>query len=525
MNQKGFAPIVIILILAIVFTLGVSGYYLETKSQSTVLHQPPVTQIANVLHSPKPSPAQDKNNNDFFFFSIPKPTKDLSIYQLPNDMHPRNVIQYQESLWFAGDGSLVEYDTKSGNIKSYSDYTKANCDSNVVLSNNFLFTSCHTDNIQDALGYTEKLEGKIYAGHYSIFEINPQTHQVEHIFTDKEGLKNRYNYTLVADDNTVWVQTFNGIGKIDATTNKVSFFNAPEIDLSFGIGQILPNKDFVWAYTVDQGLTLFNKTTQSWKQFTSSEVIGRPNYHRLDTVPFDNPIKLIPGGLQIGLWAGDQAQNNCIVRNYDYVTKQWTTASSQQIRYLTQCESLLKSQFPKEAVYTKFDSNGLTQIQLPGSSITYQIDGRDNYILSPMIVGKRYLLTSATIDTIDDKTPFRQILIKLGSRLEENVLYTDLSAYQGLVYFLIDSDGSLALVIDSACGGQGCTGDQKAWFVNLKSGKIIKTYTNSDGLPNGDTLTDLNMSREGDLLLIKNKQGDPVFSINVKNSNLSVLKK
>lgn len=510
--KKGFAQILILGLVVAVFVLA-GAYYLKRNLKPTASTQTPPT----ISQNPQ------VNSSDFFFFSIPKPYQSLTVYQLPNNMNPRNVVQYNDSLWFAGDGSLVEYDTKSGKLVSYSDMTKANCDSNVVIANNSLFTSCHTDNIQDAFGHTEQLTSEIYTGHYSVYKINPSTHLVEHVFTDKDGLQNRYNYNLVADGDTVWAQTFKGIGRIDAKTDSVSFFTTPQIDITFGIGRIIPDKDFVWAWSADKGLALFNKTTQSWQQFTDSDVIGRPTTYRLDARPFNNPVKLISGGLQIGLWAGDNAQNNCLVRQYDYSTKQWTTVSSQQIQYVYQCEDALKQQFPQESTYTTTDSSGLTQIQLPGSSKQYQLDGRDNYILSPMVGNKRYVLTSATVDVIDDSSPFRQILVKLGGLPSSDVSYGDPSAYEGLVGFFIDPNSSLAVVTDSACGGQGCSGKEKVWLIDLKLGKINKTYTKADGI-NGEQLSELSMNSEGDLLVIKDKNSQPLFNINTTDYNLALIK-
>lgn len=518
-DQSGtiIIAVVVIFILAVV---GAAGYYLlgKNKLNSSV----PGTNTNNqssssITQTPKTAP------NNFFLFSIPKPISNLSILNLPNTASIRNVIPFKDSLWFAGGGNLVEYDTKSGKLVSYSDMTKVNCDSNIVMANNFLFTSCRSDNIEDAFGHTEQLTSKIFTGHYSIYKINPSTHEVEHVFSDKDGLLNRYNYNLVSDGDTVWVQTFEGIGRIDAKTNAVSFYTTPQIDITFGIGKIIPDKDFVWAWSADKGLALFNKSTQSWQQFMDADVTGRPVAYRLDARPFNNPVKLVSGGLQIGLWAGDNAQNNCVVRQYKYITKQWTTVSQQQMKYVTQCEDALKPQFPQDPTYTTVDSDGLTQIQLPDANKRYQIDGRNNYILSPVLDNKRYILTGSTIDVIDDSSSFRQILVKLGTLPLSGVSYGDPTAYESMVNFLIDSTSSLAVVVDPDCAGQGCHGGQKAWLVDLKAGKVNKTYTTkADNLPSGDSLFNLSMSREGNLLVIKDKNGKSLFNIDTTDYSLTL---
>lgn len=519
MNQKGFSPVLIItFILAVLLILGFGAYYLGEKNNPfPLILSPSSDQIPS-----ETSITQDNENNGFFLFSIPKPVKDLTIFQLPNNMTPRNVVSYKDSLWFAGSGSLVEYDTKSGKLLSYSDLTKANCDSNVVVASGFIFTSCHTDNIEDAFGHTEQLTSKIYTGHYSVFKINPLTRQVEHIFIDKDGLQNRYNYNLVADGDIVWLQTFKGIGRIDAKTNKVSFYPESQIGISFGIGSIIPDKEYVWAYSADTGLTIFDKATEIWKKFTNEEIIGKTGYRGFDAQPFGNPVKLVLGGLQVGMYVGDKASDNCLIRKYDYATKQWSTTMAQQVKYVSNCEDILKSSFDPPPTYTTKDQNGLTQIKLPGSNKVYELDGRDNYILSPMLGDKRYILTSATVDVIDDSSPFRQILVKLGGLPSSGVSYGDPSAYEGLINFLVDSDSSLAVVTDSACGGQGCSGREKVWLVDLKAGKINRVYTKTDGI-NGEQLLNLSMNKVGDLLIIKDKNEKQLFNINTINNKLTPL--
>lgn len=484
MNQKGFAPILIIFLLIIILVIGVGAYLLGTKKNPIIPQQP-----QGINTSSTPPTSQNNTDNDFFFFSIPKPIKDLTVYQLPNDMNPRNVVQYKDSLWFAGDGSLVEYDTKSGKLASYSNMTKTNCDSNVVMANNFLFTSCHTDNIEDAFGHTEQLTSKIYTGHYSVFKINPLTHQIEHVFTDKDGLQNRYNYTLFADGDTVWIQTFKGIGRINATTNQVKFYTnelgIPGSTLS--ISWMLVDQNYVWAAIganvgSQGGLSMYDKKTQTWKAFSVRDLKD----YTFDRFDLEAGFKTIPSGIQIAFRDGNlETSDRLVEKQYNYQTGQWKKVNIERPASGAQSESTrqyIAATYPPPFNYQKVDQFGLTQLQLPDSNQTYQLDGRNNYILSPVIGNKRYILTSATIDVIDDSSPFRQILTKLGSLPSSGVSYGDPSAYEGLVNFLIDSDNSLAVVADSACGGQGCSGKEKVWLIDLKSAKIDKIYTKVDGI-------------------------------------------
>lgn len=528
-NQSGtiIIAVVIIFILAVV---GAAGYYLLSKNKLSTSN--PLTNTSN-QSVPSVSQAQKTALNDFFLFSIPKPISNVSILNLPNTASIRNVVSFKDSLWFAGGGNLVEYDTKSGKLVSYSDMTKVNCDSNVVIANNFIFTSCHSDNIEDAFGHTEQLTSKIFTGHYSIYKINPSTHEVEHIFNDKDGLLNRYNYNLVSDGDIVWVQTFKGIGKIDARINNVKFYTN-ELGIlgsTLSVRTMFVDKDYVWV-AIDAnvgsqgGLSMYDKKTQTWKAFQVNDLKD----NSLDRFDLEAGFKSIPGGIQIAFGDGDMktadySVDRLVEKQFNYKTGKWTKVGIDRPASGAQSESTrqyVRSTYPSTPKYITTDQYGLTQLRLPESNQLYQLDGRNNYILSPMVGDKRYILTSATIDVIDDSSSFRQILVKLGTLPSSGVSYGDPTAYEGLVSFLVDPSSSLALVVDTGCGGQGCKGGQKAWLVDLKVGKINKVYTTeTDNLPNGDLLYNLSMSREGNLLVIKDKNGNPLFNIDATNYNLT----
>lgn len=528
-NQSG-TIIVVIAVIFILAVVGVLGYYLLGKNKLNTSIPGTNTNnqsVPSITQTPKTAP------NDFFLFSIPKPISNLSILNLPNTASIRNVIPFKDSLWFAGGGNLVEYDTKSGKLVSYSDLTKVNCDSNVVMANNFLFTSCHSDNVEDAFGHTEQLTSKIFTGHYSVYKINPSTHEVEHIFNDKDGLQNRYNYTLFTDGDTVWIQTFKGVGRINTTTNQVKFYTN-ELDIpgsTLSISWMLVDQNYVWvaigANVGSQGgLSMYDKKTQTWKAFNVHDLKDYST-NRFD---LEAGFKSIPGGVQIAFRDGNlDTSDRLVEKQYNYQTGQWTKINIERPASGAQSEATrqyIKATYPSPFNYQKVDQFGLTQLQLPNSNQVYQLDGRNNYILSPMVGDKRYILTSATVDVIDDSSAFRQILVKLGSLPSSGVSYGDPTAYEGLVSFFVDSSSSLAVVVDPDCAGQGCKGGQKAWLIDLKTGKVNKVYTTkSDNLPTGDLLYNLSMSREGNLLVIKDKSGKLLFNIDTTNYSLSLPQK
>ena len=520
-NQKqpvssGISKTLIIVFIAIVFLVGIGIFVLETrKNKSTEQYNQQTTIV-----SPTMSKIQRTNLNDFFFFSIPKPIKDLTLSNLPDDGSLKNVVKVDDHLWLAGSGSLVEYDTKSGKIISYSDPLKANCDSNAIFVNKYIYTSCRINN-DDAFGGIRYNRSRIFIGGYAVFKINPKTHIVEKIFSKDNGLLNAFNYTLVADKNTVWIQTFKGIGRIDTKTNKVFFYPDSQIDIAFGAGKIISDKEYVWAYSLDKGVgfALFDKAAQTWHKFSHTEVIGITDYSGgLQILPFGNATRLVQGGLQVGMYAGNQATDNCMIRRYDYATKHWSTSMAQQVKYDSKCEDLLKPQFPADISFTNMDQSGLIQIQLPGDNKTYKLDGRNNLFLSPVINNKRYILTTATIDTIDNINPFSQILVKLGSTTNERS-----------AGFLVDPGDTEAIVINyPECPGEAdhniCRRLEKIWLVDLSAGKVLKIYTQADNIPFRyplGVLSELQMTKQGNNIIINDATGKEVMSINSVNYALT----
>lgn len=526
LNRSGIVMIAVAVIV-ILGILGVVAYYLfvgENNSRTDNSTSQPPSQI---------SQSPQVTSNDFFYFSIPKPIANISIKDLPNNGNPMNVVKFNDSLWFAGDGSVIEYDVKEGKLASYSKPTKANCVSNVILVANYLFTSCMMKDIQE---YSSIYSGKPdWDARYAIFKINPSTHEVEHMFTPKDGLLNTSNYYLYPDGDIVWVVTEGGVGKIDAKTNAVKFYTnelgIPGSTLS--VRTMLVDKDYVWvainANVGSQGgLSMYDKKTQTWKSSHVNDLKDKS----LDRFDLEAGFKPIPGGIQIAFRDGDMQTadypvDRLVEKQYNYQTGKWTKVGTDRPASGAQSEvtrQYVLSTYPSTPKYTTTDQSGLTQLRLPESNQIYQLDGRNNYILSPLVGDKRYILTSATIDVIDDSSPFRKILLKLGALPSSSVSYGDPSAYEGLVSFLIDSNSSLAVVTDSSCGGWGCSGDEKVWLIDLKAGKINRTYTKADGI-NGESLYKLSMVKEGDLLVVKDKDGISLFNINATNSNLTILKK
>lgn len=528
---KFYLPWIAILIFVIV-VVGAIGYIWKTSNNFSARNNNQPTQA--------PQAEKKKTADNFFFFSIPKPIENITLFDLPNTS-PDHILKINDSLWFTGIVSIVEYDTKNGKLVSYSDPKRANCGGgDMLLVNGFIFAACRIDNIEDAFGTTRVLDTKLFTGHYGIYKINPSTHQVEYIFSKADGLLNGYNYRLYEDGDYIWIATFNGVGRINTLTNKVDFyteelgFKTSSRAITYSVYPIIVDKDYVWAWGISSvesqgGIAMFNKATSKWKAFGPTDLQEyEPVRVDLESSRKGSAIKLIPGGIQIAFRDGDIGQFDRLVeKQYSYASEKWVKISEQPAtgKYYEKVSKYLESAYDyPSSDFERINQNGLFQLREVSSGRVYELDGRDNYILSPVIADKRYILTNGSIDVIDNVSDFRQILVKLGERIDAYSSYGDLEGYDDLVKFLINPESLLAVVLDSACGGMDCGDTQSAWLIDLKNRKLVKKYTKSDGLPRGYLfIQELSIDKDGDLLIIKDKNGKSVFDINIKTQVLNDL--
>lgn len=493
------------------------------------------------------SPADQKQVNDFFFFSIPKPVKDVSFLELPNDATPRSVIKIENSLWFSGDGSIIEYDIKSGKLVSYTNPKKANCNDyndDMVFVSGYLYVVCRIDNIEDAFGTTRILESPLFTGHQGVVKIDPKKHTLVHIYSKADGLLNGYNYKLYPDGDMIWVSTFNGLGRINTKTDHVDFYtNALGFDKtsnarSYDVWGIKVDKNTVWAWVSANadsqgGIAVFDKAKNVWQAFGPKELTDT-NQQRIDFEFSENgqAIKLIPGGIQVAFRESrpgpdGSSEDFLVEKAYLYATGKWTKLpGDRQATGSTYEETAnhVKATYPPSKKFKIIEQEGLAQIQMVGNDTIYEIDGRNNLVLSQMIDSKRYILTNATIDIIDDAIPFRQILIKLGEKITDESQYSFSGDTNPNIQFLIDPETLFGVIVAlTPCGGGDglCEENKKIWLVNLKEKSVVKVYpAKTNTLPHEQALTELSLKKEGTILIVTGNDGKDKFTIDTNTSTL-----
>lgn len=129
------------------------------------------------------------------------------------------------------------------------------------------------------------------------------------------------------------------------------------------------------------------------------------DFERIDL----NGLKLIPGGIQIGFRDGNIGQfEKFVEKQYLYNTGTWDKVNTDTIAtgaQATKTFAYIDQTYPERfKEYDKENNDGFSDLVLPDTNEVFQVNGRDNDIVSPVIDGTRYVLTNASIDIIDDSS-------------------------------------------------------------------------------------------------------------------------
>lgn len=464
------------------------------------------------------------DSTPFLSTALPRPLEDLTLTDIPAYFDVTNAVQDGETIWFAGNGFILEYDiAKKMVTASTVKKTSGHC-IDVVLAGGFLYAACDVRGIDQ---YKDAFKGFENSAHnYAVFKVDPKTRSTVKIVTPKDGLRGVVGYRLVADAADVWVTSQGGVGRILATGH-VSFYDR-ELAIAGAApttGSVLIDGNHVWVTslaTTDSkgGISMFDKNSGTWLGFDPDNLQERER----DKIDVEG-LKTIPGGIQIAFRDGRISGTIRLVEKlYNYSSGSWTKINDMPTTGdggIATYDYVQKT-YPQPLVHTAIGTDGLSQLRLPSTGQTFPTNGRRSYILTPQHNGKRYLLTSATIDVLEDSSPFNRTLIKLGEGIQLHQSFPNPLQYQNLVQFPIEPERMRALVIDMACDTRiGCTDKQKVWLVGLTEGKLLRTYTAADGVPNGKLLSGVTLTSDGTTLTAHNKLGMKVFMINIATNHLT----
>lgn len=454
-------------------------------------------------------------SGDFFRSSVPKPIDTLALTDLPSLRNVSNVVKNGNRMWVASDGHIIEYDTTQNEIELYSDPQKTGICTDIAFAANKLYAACNVRGIKE---YEDAYKGVTSDEHFAIFRINPETRAIERVFTFKDGLKNTTTYKLTPDTDGVWVSTGDGFANISAGTGTVRFFDK-QLGIPgtrFATDVVLVDGDSIWVEVLPNddskgGIALFNKKTNTWKPFGPDELQDREK----DKIDIE-ALKLVPGGAQIAFRDGRiDVVIRLVEKQYDYTTGVWTKLSDQPTTgdLGTVTYAKLAKDYPQKYRYTITDASGFAQLRYPPTNETFLTNGRRNYVMTPVVAGKRYILTGASVDVLGPSDNFPKLLARLGEEIKLQNALISLGEYQRIVQFAAEPDGRYAIATFSDCDGRGCRGGQKAWFVDLKNGKVLHKYGAVEGLPSGKLLTGLTAKMNNGLFTVYNTIGAAIFTI------------
>lgn len=163
---------------------------------------------------------------------------------------------------------ILEYDL-NGNLLAYTDKKILTCPPNdIAVSGNYLFASCMN---------------------VGIYKIDLVKNKIVYFYDGKNGLENTQNLQLAADEGTLWVGTFRGLGKIDIKTDKVVFYGNEIMGV---VGADLPNTHVyarngeVWATVlassgVSGGAARYDSENDKWISYTVKDFKKR-DFERID---------------------------------------------------------------------------------------------------------------------------------------------------------------------------------------------------------------------------------------------------
>lgn len=508
MDKRGNVAIVVLSLLLVISVSTAGYFYWQSQKKEAIQEQPD-----NEVQQPQRNFPQS-SQSEIFFSSLPKAVEALSLKDLPSYSALSQPAIDEDSIWFTGGNNLIQYSVDQKKILRYSNPSLGNCGGNPVVVKNFLYVSCRVGGEQ---------------GQQIIYKINLNDLSIAYKFDKVATSPDTHIFFLATDGDNVWVATFNGLGRINVKTNSVQFYTT-ELGTqatSFGISHIFIDRNYVWinvnahAYSKG-GLSLYDKSKNTWKSFGPETFLDH-NKERFDL----STIAKTNHGIKVSYqeYISQDQKYICTVKQYDYSSSLWTTIKQDCEGEKSDPHNTVASGSEEFKIIP--DENGLKQFvqELPdGSQRNFQIDARSNLYLSAAFNGKRYLLTGATVDVIDNSKNFPRIAIKLGEDVsvgDDNVSSTE------IVSFLIEPNGKYGLVVDSGCdpfGEYPSCGSPTIWLIDLPTEKLIMKYTTSNStLPKAENLVgELSLASAEKNLSVMGKSGKPLFKINTTTLELSV---
>ncbi len=514
----------VILLVLVIMVMIAMGYSVLRFWPSQQVNYTPQTQTKNTKSVTSSSSA-------FFQTGISeKQLASVVVADLPNSRDIRGVIEYDGRIWYSGDGSLIEYDPELGEIVRYSNLTKVNCDSNLVIVGGFLYVPCRS------LDENKETDSVSEYPLYQLYKINPKTYSVEKIYKKSDGLLNQSNFEVYSTgDRYIWIATFEGVAKLDTKTDAIVYYTD---DLGiygthFGVNSIIPDGERVWAVVSANaesvgGISLYDPKTNTWKGF-GPKSLKEVDDNRLDfeyTAQGGSAIKLVPGGIQVAFRDGEDPRI-LVEKKYSYQTDTWTTVNKVAYDgnyYDSESKRLAKEYTSLSMQGARFeDEDALTSIILHGKK--YDVNGRAYLGASSVVNGKRYFLTGGSVDVLREGERLPKVLLKLPKDIDFARPHdTNPESLPTRLLTVIGSDLLFVFSPDAQEGFEGPNyfGTMQLWVIDTKSDMVISEFSDK-GEYSWRLGTKFELKQDGEKYMIINASGKTILEVDPTRKKFTVV--
>lgn len=319
-----------------------------------------------------------------FLTEIPKDNFEaLKLEDFPGSEHRRMLGGvWEDRVFLLGYPYVYEY-SWNGEMLAYTDTKQVECADDFVVIKNSLFVSCYNK---------------------GIYEVNLETNKVVNFYDQKSGIKNIQNLTLAADEQFLWVGTFDGVAKIDTESGKVAFYTS-ELKI---VGQQFNTRVYarngeVWAQVIaadpsEGGASKYDYKTDTWHSY------GPAAFKTTDLGRVDfNPFIVSDNGIFVGLQDGGPEKE--VLKKFDAEKDTWETVYTEAYKKFNEN---VEKYLPPLETYTNSGWAGANKVKVFDGSKWREFDFKyANYRAMVFFSNQYYLLTDAGLEIFgqEDKLP------------------------------------------------------------------------------------------------------------------------
>ena len=221
----------------------------------------------------------------------------------------QSVVAYKERFYVAGMHHVLEYDAQ-GNLLAMTDRGQIDCASTLAIIGDRLYVACFNE---------------------GVYEIDLLSRSIDYKFDKSNGLTELNNLYPVADGETLWVNTFDGLAKIDSQTREVTMYrNELGVTCSSYQAKVSVYHGDVWTQVIADavcsgGLAHYVKEQDQW-EFYGPDFFNTIQRARVD---FHDVILTAEG---VYVRYQDAGPDHEILSFFDRATETWTRLADTQYK-------------------------------------------------------------------------------------------------------------------------------------------------------------------------------------------------